>query len=141
MSGRPKQNVQPTLLPSSGSYRAIYRYGAKPTRSTGERSARLRHVGREAARDESAGQRGRIYARIRGATEMEASAAMNQAPLHSCPERFWYRSLLRRNSEGSSPITTSAVSRRTCLPLSLPYGKSILFSRNPFFSYRLISFI
>lgn len=84
-------------------------------------------VGREAARDERVGQRGKyLCARARekrDAAEMEAFAAMNQAPLHGCPGRFWYRSLPRRNSKRSSPVTTSAVSRRICLPSSLPYRK------------------
>lgn len=126
----------PTILP----YRAIYRYGTKPTRSRGERSARLCHVGREAAWGERAGQRGSIYARVRERTmaaEMESFAAMNQAPLHGCPERFWYRPLPHRNSEGSSPVTMSAVSRRTCLPSSFAIleNRFSSLSKTSFFSY------
>lgn len=147
MSGRPawpQQNVQPTLLPSSGSYRAIYRYGAKPTRSTEERSARLRHVGREAARDESAGQRGCIYARIRERT----------ARRRWRPPRPWIKHLSTAVQSVSGTGLYSAVTRREvhrspCLRYHAGLvcrwvcrtGKSILFSRSPFFSYRLISFI
>jgi len=71
MSGRlawPQQNVQPVLLPSFGSYRAIYGHTALKTRFPGERSARLCHIGREVARDERVGQRGCIYARVRERT-------------------------------------------------------------------------
>jgi len=81
-----------TLLLSFGSYRAIYRYSAVPL-DLRERSVRLRHVGRVAARGKRKRESDKeksvfMYVCVcvcRG----EASAVMNQAPLRSCPERFW----------------------------------------------------
>lgn len=144
MSGRPawpQQNVQPTLLPSSGSYRAIYRYGAKPTRSPGEQSARLHHVGREAARGESAGQRGRIYARVR-----ERTARRRRRPprpwikhlstaVQSVSGTGLYPAATRREVHQSPRLRyrTGLVYRWVCRT-----EKSILFSRTSFFPYRLI---
>lgn len=109
MSGRPawpQQNVLPDLLPSSDSYRAIYRYGAEP--GLRERSARLRHhrPGSTARMWRREGQRKRIYARVQERGRRRRWRPLRPWIKHlstAVRSRFWCRSLLRRNSKGSPP--------------------------------------
>lgn len=150
MSGRPawpQQNVLPDLLPSSDSYRAIYRYGAEP--GSRERSARLHHhrPGSTARMWRRGTKKTYLCARARkrdvgmdrdgglcgheSSTSLRLSGAVSDVGL--C--------LAATRREVHHPVTTSAVSRQIRNWLYLLTYKKIKFSRRDFFPIIAVSLI